>query len=80
MTTATVYAHIKQHGQITDVALAQALGLSLRVTQGALEELSGNGQIFCCAVTRFVDGKAINETLCRNSGFVPPPHRGRKPK
>lgn len=80
MSTATIFQHIKKHGQIRDADIAHALGLGLAVVRSALDDLAATGQIACCNVTRYTEGKPVEEILCRLSGYVPPAAPGRKPK
>ena len=80
MTTASILQHIKKHGQIRDAEIAHALGLKLGAVRTSLDDLSAKGQIACCSVTRYDEGKPVHEILCRLSGYVPPAAPGRKPK
>ena len=80
MNTPPIFEHIKKHGQIRDAEIATALGLRLAKVRSSLSDLSACGQISCCSVTRYQDGKPIEEILCRVSGYIPPAAPGRKPK
>lgn len=80
MTTASILQHIKKHGQLRDAEIAHALGLKLGAVRSSLDDLSATGQIACCSVTRYDEGKPVHEILCRLSGYVPPAAPGRKPK
>ena len=80
MNTSPIFEHIKKHGQVRDAEIAMALGLALTKVRSLLSDLSARGQISCCSVTRFRNGKSIEEILCRVSGYIPPPAPGRKPK
>ena len=80
MTTSSILQHIKKHGQVRDAEIAQALGLGLGVVRSSLDDLSTKGDIACCSVTRYNNGKPIQEILCRVSGYVPPAAPGRRPK
>ena len=80
MNTSPVFEHIKQKGQVRDAEIATALGLGLAKVRSTLTDLAARGQIFCCRVTRFADGKPVEEILCRVSGYIPPASPGRKPK
>lgn len=80
MSTASILQHIKKHGQIRDAEIAHALGLKLGIVRSSLDDLSAKGQIACCSVTRYNEGKPVHEILCRLSGYVPPAAPGRKPK
>ena len=80
MNTSPIFEHIKKRGQVCDAEIAAALGLGLTKVRSSLSDLSATGQISCCNVTRFEDGKSVEEILCRVSGYVPPAAPGRKPK
>ena len=80
MNTSPIFEHIKKHGQVRDAEIAMALGLGLTKVRSSLSDLSAAGQISCCSVTRFQDGKPVEEILCRVSGYTPPAAPGRKPK
>jgi transcription initiation factor IIE alpha subunit len=80
MTESPIFQHIKKHGQLLDSEIAMALGLGLKKVRSSLSDLSAQGEISCCNVTRFHDGKRVEEILCRVSGYVPPAAPGRKPK
>lgn len=79
MTTSPIFDHIKKHGQVCDAEIAQALGLGLAKVRSSLSALSATGQISCCTVTRFKNGKPVEEIQCRVSGYIPPAAPGRKP-
>ncbi|MBV2235389.1 MAG: ArsR family transcriptional regulator [Sterolibacterium sp.] len=79
MNTAPIFEHIKKHGQVRDAEIATALGLKLARVRSSLSDLSASGQISCCSVTRYQDGKPIEEIQCRVSGYIPPVSPGRKP-
>jgi len=80
MNSCPVFEHIKKHGQVHDAEIAEALGLGMSKVRSSISDLSAQGHIFCCNVTRFKDGKPIEEILCRVSGYIPPAAPGRKPK
>lgn len=80
MNTSPVFEHIKKRGQVCDAEIATALGLGLTKVRHSLSDLSARGEISCCSVTRFKDGKPVEEILCRVSGYIPPVAPGRKPK
>lgn len=80
MNTSPIFEHIKKHGQVRDAEIATALGLGLTKVRTSLSELSAQGRISCCSVTRFQNGKSVEEILCRVLGYIPPVAPGRKPK
>ncbi len=75
-----VFEYIKKHGQVRDSEIAAALKLSTAKVREALDELIASGQVFSCDLTRYENGKPIQEILCRISGYIPPAAPGRKPK
>ncbi len=79
MLTLQILDHIKKHGQIFDAEIATTLGLKLASVRTSISELATRGQITCCDVTRFKDGKPVKVILCRASGYIPPVSPGRKP-
>ncbi|HTY03652.1 MAG TPA: transcriptional regulator [Rhodocyclaceae bacterium] len=80
MKASPIFELIKKHGQVRDAEIAMALGLGLSKVRSSLSDLSATGHISCCSVTRFQDGKSVEEILCRVSGYIPPAAPGRKPK
>ena len=80
MNPSPILEHIKKHGQLLDSEIAVALGLGLTKVRSSLSDLAARGQISCCNVTRFQQGRPVEEILCRVSGYVPPAAPGRKPK
>lgn len=80
MNTSPILEHLKKHGQLRDSEIATKLGLGLTKVRSSLSDLAARGQISCCNVTRFQNGKPIEEILCRVSGYVPPVAPGPKPK
>ena len=79
MHTAPILQYLKKFGQLLDSEIAEATGIPLTKVRTSLSALSARGEISRCSVTRFDNGKPIEATLCRISGYVPPPTPGRKP-
>lgn len=79
MHTDTILHYLKRHGQLLDSEIAAGTGIPLSLTRTSLSELSAQGEISRCSVTRFNDGKPVEGMLCRIAGFVPRPSPGRKP-
>ena len=79
MHTTTILHHLKRHGQLLDSELATATGIPLAAIRSSLTELSAQGEISRCSVTRFSNGKPVEGMLCRIAGFIPRPTPGRKP-
>ncbi len=79
MHTAPVFEYLKKHGQLLDLEIAAATGISIQDVRASLSELSAKGEISRCSVTTFKDGKPIESFQCRLSGYFPRPAPGRKP-
>lgn len=79
MNNTPILAHLKKHGQLLDLEISAATGIPLSKVLDSLSDLSDRGEISRCSVTRFNDGKAVQATLCRISGYIPPAAPGRKP-
>ncbi|MDR3300182.1 MAG: ArsR family transcriptional regulator [Candidatus Accumulibacter sp.] len=71
--------YLKTNGEQLDVDIAAALSIPMPQLKTLVEQLSVSGNIICCHVTRFIDGKKIEGTSCRLSCDIPAPSRGRKP-
>lgn len=80
MDKSSILQHLKKHGQLLDSEIAAALGVARVKVRHTLSDLSTVGEISCCSVTRFSNGKPVEEILCRISGYIPPAAPGRKPR
>jgi len=74
-----IMQYLKKNGQRFDSEIAAATGMPLAKVRGLLSDLSAQGEISRCSVTRFNDGKKIEGMLCRIAGYIPPKSPGRKP-
>ena len=74
-----ILQYLHKHGQVLDSEIATATGIPLPTVRTSLLELSAQGEISRCSVTRFNDGKPIEGILCRIAGTIPPATPGRKP-
>lgn len=79
MLSPKVLDHLKKHGQLLDLEIANAIKIPLNEVRAALSELSAQQEISMCSVTSFKDGKAIEAIQCRIFGYFPKPAPGRKP-
>ena len=79
MPTCTVLPHLKKHGQLLDTEISASTELSIEQVRLAIAELSRQGEIAQCSVTRFTNGKPVQGIQCRISGYYPPAAPGRKP-
>jgi hypothetical protein len=71
--------YLKANGEQLDMDIAAALGIPMPQLKTLVDQLSASGDVICCHVTRFIDGKKIEGTSCRLSCDLPAPSRGRKP-
>ncbi len=74
-----IMRYLKKYGQRLDSEIAAATGIPLVKVKGYIEELSAQGEITKCKVTRFVGDEKHEGVLCRAAGFIPPTSPGRKP-
>ncbi len=74
-----ILQYLRINGQQLDREIAAATGIPLPKVRTSLVELAALGEISRCNVIRFNDGKAVEGTLCRISGTIPPKAPGRKP-
>ena len=79
VTTATVFQHLKKFGQLLDTEISASTKIPLKQVRTAIAELSEQGEISQCSVTKYEDGKPIQGIQCRISGYCPPAAPGRKP-
>ena len=75
----SILDYLKANGEQLDVDISTALRIPLPQLKSLVEQLSASGDVICCHVTRFIDGKKIEGTSCRLSCDLPAPARGRKP-
>ena len=76
---ASILKHLRTNGEQLDADISQALGIPMAQLKKQVAELSASGDVICCQVTRFIDGKKIEGTSCRLSCDLPAPARGHKP-
>jgi hypothetical protein len=75
----SILDYLKANGEQLDVDMAAALHIPMPQIRAMVEQLSASGDIICCHVTRFIDGRKIEGISCRLSCDLPAPSRGRKP-
>lgn len=76
---ASILKYLRANGEQLDADISRALDIPMPQLQTLVEKLSVSGDVICCKVTRFIDGKKIEGTSCRLSCDLPAPARGRKP-
>ena len=59
MLTPKVLDHLKKHGQLLDLEIANAIKIPLADVRAALSELSAQQEISMCSVTSFKNGKPV---------------------
>ena len=74
-----ILKYLKTNGEQLDSEISQALHIPMAQLKNQVAELSASGDVICCKVTRYIDGKKIEGTSCRLSCDLPAPARGRKP-
>ncbi len=75
----SILQFLKTSGEELDIDIAKALRMPVKQVKSHVSQLSSEGEIICCEVTRFVDGKRIEGISCRLSGNLPTFARGPKP-
>ena len=76
---ASILKFLRANGEQLDSEISQALNIPMTQLKNQVAQLSASGDVICCKVTRFIDGKKIEGTSCRLSCDLPAPARGRKP-
>ncbi len=76
---ASILKFLRANGEQLDSEISQALHIPLAKLRDQVAELAASGEVICCQVTRFIEGKKIEGTSCRLSCDLPAPARGRKP-
>ena len=76
---ASILKYLRANGEQLDADISKALNIPLAQLQPLVERLSSSGDVICCKVTRYVEGRKIEGTSCRLSCDLPAPARGRKP-
>ena len=76
---ASILKFLRSNGEQLDADISRALDVPITQLQPTFAQLSSAGELICCKVTRFIDGKKIEGTSYRLSCDLPAPARGRKP-
>jgi hypothetical protein len=76
---ASILEFLKLNGERLDAEIAQALQVPMTLVTRHVSQLSAAGEVICCKVTRYIEGRTIEGVSCRLSCNLPPPARGRKP-
>ena len=75
----SILQFLKNNGEKLDAEIAKALHIPMAQLKTQVSQLSAAGDVICCNVTRYVEGKKIEGVSCRLSCDLPSPARGRKP-
>ena len=76
---APILKHLKANGEQLDAEIAKALNIPIAQLRVQVAQLAAAGDVICCNVTRYIDGKKVEGISCRLSCDLPTPARGRKP-
>ena len=74
-----IIQHLRANGEQLNADIAAALQIPKDVVRRHVSQLSSTGDVICCQVTRYSDGKKVEDVSCRLSAYVPPRSPGRKP-
>jgi hypothetical protein len=75
----SILQFLKTNGEKLDAEISKALHIPMAQLKTQVAQLSAAGDVICCNVTRYVEGKKIEGISCRLSCDLPSPARGRKP-
>lgn len=76
---ASILQFLKTNGEGFDADIAKALRIPIGQVNKYVSELSNAGEVICCKVTKYQDGKMVQGVTCRLAGKLPTPAPGRKP-
>ena len=76
---ANIMKYLRNNGEQLDADISRALNVPMTQLQPTFTQLAESGELICCKVTRFINGKKIEGTSYRLSCDLPTPARGRKP-
>ena len=76
---ASILQYLKTNGEGFDADIAKALHMPVGQVNKHVAELSNAGEVICCKVIKYNDGKMIEGVSCRLAGKLPTPAPGRKP-
>jgi len=75
----SILQYLRTNGEQLDADIAKALHMPKAQVLSHISQLSSAGEVICCQVTRFNDGKKIEGVSCRLAAYVPPRATGPKP-
>jgi DNA-binding IclR family transcriptional regulator len=75
----TILQFLRTNGEQLDAEIAKALHMPKTTVLSHISQLSSAGEVICCQVTRYFDGKKIEGVSCRLAAYIPPRATGPKP-
>ena len=75
----TITQYLRTNGEQLNADIAKALKIPRDVVKRHVSQLAAAGDVICCKITRYSDGKKVEDVSCRLSAYVPPRSPGRKP-
>jgi DNA-binding IclR family transcriptional regulator len=75
----TILQFLRSNGEQLDAEIAKALHMPKTTVLSHISQLSSAGEVICCQVTRYFDGKKIEGVSCRLAAYIPPRATGPKP-
>jgi len=75
----TILQFLRNNGEQLDAEIAKALHMPKTTVLSHISQLSSAGEVICCQVTRYFDGKKIEGVSCRLAAYIPPRATGPKP-
>jgi hypothetical protein len=72
----SILQFLRTSGEQLDAQIAQARRMPMTTVRRQVSQLAASGEVICCKVTRYADGKKIEGVSCRLSGRLPVPNRG----
>lgn len=73
-----IIKYLEKHGERIDSDIAKALDMQLSLVNKQLLELTRQGKVMSCHVTRFIEGKKSEGFVCRLVGHIPKVSPGKK--
>ena len=68
---ANILKYLRSNGEQLDADISKALNVPMARLQPAFAQLAESGELICCKVTRFINGKKIEGTSYRLSCDLP---------
>lgn len=75
----SILQFLRTNGEQLDAEIAEALQMPKALVLRHIAQLSSSGEVICCRVTRFLNGKKVEGISCRLSAYIPPRATGPKP-